>query len=87
MHKLCPFCHTWCSSNIYDEHIAGHMQKAADGQMKDHVTVRPDQRFAGDISKEPRWYVHPKCGGVTGMPEEISICERSIDPGCRRMMW
>ncbi len=47
------------------------MQKLPDGQMKDHVTVRPEERFAGDIAKEPKWYVHPKCGGVTGMPEEI----------------
>ncbi|MCE9524739.1 MAG: hypothetical protein K8R36_01645 [Planctomycetales bacterium] len=69
--KLCPFCHTWCSSNIFDQHVASHMQKLSDGQMKDHVTVRPEERFAGDIAKEPKWYVHPKCGGVTGMPEEI----------------
>jgi hypothetical protein len=79
MHKLCPFCHTWCSNNIYDEHVAGHMQKAADGQMKDHVTVRPQERFTGDIAKEPKWYVHPKCGGVTGMPEEI-IRSYMVDP-------
>lgn len=69
--KLCPFCHTWCSSNIFDQHVASHMQKLSDGQMKDHVTVRPEERFAGDLAKEPKWYVHPKCGGVTGMPEEI----------------
>lgn len=69
--KLCPFCHTWCSSNIFDQHVASHMQKLSDGQMKDHVTVRPEERFAGDIAKEPKWYVHPRCGGVTGMPEEI----------------
>ena len=79
MHKLCPFCHTWCSNNIYDEHVAAHMQKDPDGQMKDHVTVRPEERFAGDIAKEPRWYVHPKCGGVTGMPEEI-IRSYMVDP-------
>ena len=69
--KLCPFCHTWCSKNVFDQHLAEHMRKLSDGQMKDHVTVRPQERFAGDIAKEPKWYVHPKCGGVTGMPEEI----------------
>jgi hypothetical protein len=70
-HKLCPFCHTWCSENIFQAHLDSHMKLALDGQMKDHVTVRPEERFAGDIAKEPKWYVHPKCGGVTGMPEEI----------------
>ena len=79
MHKLCPFCHTWCSSNIFDAHVASHTQKLPDGQMQDHVTVRPEQRFAGDIAKEPRWYVHPRCGGVTGMPEEI-IRSYMVDP-------
>lgn len=79
MHKLCPFCHTWLSSNIFDEHVASHTRLLNDGQMKDHVTVRPEERFAGDIAKEPRWYVHPKCGGVTGMPEEI-IRSYMVDP-------
>jgi hypothetical protein len=78
-HKLCPFCHAWCSENIFEQHLASHMQKLADGQMKDHVTVRPEERFAGDIAKEPRWYIHPKCGGVTGMPEEI-IRSYMVDP-------
>ena len=79
MHKLCPFCHTWCSNNVFDEHVASHTRQLKDGQMKDHVTVRPEERFAGDIAKEPRWYVHPKCGGVTGMPEEI-IRSYMVDP-------
>ncbi|MBC7853597.1 MAG: hypothetical protein IAF94_09185 [Pirellulaceae bacterium] len=79
MHKLCPFCHTWLANNIFDEHVASHTRLLPDGQMKDHVTVRPEERFAGDLAKEPRWYVHPKCGGVTGMPEEI-IRSYMVDP-------
>lgn len=71
MHKLCPFCHTWLSTSIFDEHLASHTRLLPDGQQQDHVTVRPSERFAGDIAKEPRWYVHPRCGGVTGMPEDI----------------
>ena len=71
MHKLCPFCHAWMSSNIFDEHLASHTRLLLDGQQKDHVTAPPEGRFAGDIAREPKWYVHPRCGGVTGMPEEI----------------
>ena len=79
MHKLCPFCHTWLANHVFDEHVASHTRLLPDGQMKDHVTVRPEERFAGDIAKEPRWYVHPRCGGVTGMPEEI-IRSYMVDP-------
>ena len=69
--KLCPFCHTWVSENIWDSHLDSHTRILPDGQMKDHITVRPEERFQGNIAKEPQWYVHPRCGGVTGMPEEI----------------
>jgi hypothetical protein len=69
--KLCPFCHTWVSENIWHSHLDSHTRLLPDGQMQDHVTVRPEERFAGSIAHEPQWYVHPKCGEVTGMPDEI----------------
>lgn len=71
MYKHCPFCHQDVPIHQYPVHEAQHTRLLPDGQMTEHVTVRPEERFAGSIVREPQWYIHPRCGGVTGMPEEI----------------
>ena len=39
--------------------------------MNDHVTNAPDERYRGSLDGVPRTYRHSRCGGGTGMPEEI----------------
>ena len=48
-----------------------HTRKKPDGQMNDHVTNAPEERFRGPLDAVPQNYRHPRCGVVTGMPEEI----------------
>ena len=43
--KLCPFCHSWVSENIWDSHLDSHTRLLPDGQMQDHITLRPEERF------------------------------------------
>lgn len=71
MYKTCPFCHQQVPVLQYAAHEAAHTQLRPDGQMRDHVTVPPQQRYAGNINQVPRWYVHSRCGAVTGMPDEV----------------
>jgi hypothetical protein len=71
MQKRCPFCHQDISVVLFDAHVAEHTRLREDGQMTDHVTVAPEERFQGDLAGVPQWYRHQKCGAVTGMPEEI----------------
>jgi hypothetical protein len=52
-------------------HRAKHTKRLPDGQMTDHITVPPERRFEGSLKGVPRGYRHPRCGVVTGMPEEI----------------
>lgn len=70
-HSECPFCHELIASSDYRAHIAAHTEKLPDGQQRDHVTVREQERFAGDLEGVPTVYVHDRCGAATGMPEEI----------------
>lgn len=67
----CAFCHKLVFNLFYSGHLAKHTQLLPDGQMTDHITVHPQGRFQGSLKGVPRGYVHPKCGVVTGMPEEI----------------
>ena len=71
MNQRCPFCHEDVPPLQYKAHLAQHTKLRDDGQMTDHVTVAPAERYQGDLKGVPMWYRHEKCGAVTGMPEEI----------------
>jgi hypothetical protein len=67
----CAFCHKLVFHPLYASHRAKHTELRSDGQMTDHVTVRPEERYEGSLEGVPRAYRHPRCGVATGMPEEI----------------
>lgn len=67
----CPFCHAAVLDTEFESHLAEHTKLRPDGQMTEHVTERPDNRYLGSLDQIPRAYRHPKCGVTTGMPEEI----------------
>lgn len=67
----CAFCHQLVFRPFYASHKAKHTERLADGQMTDHITVHPSGRYQGSLEKFPQVYYHVKCGGGTGMPEEI----------------
>jgi hypothetical protein len=43
-------------------------EKLADGQLKDHYVLCPEDRAKGYVEPYRKSYVHEKCGGVTTMP-------------------
>ena len=67
----CPFCHEYIDSSDFPAHQAEHVKDRGDGQQSEYATLPPEQREEGDLTGVPRVYVHRKCGGMTGMPEEI----------------
>ncbi len=67
----CAFCHKLVFRFFYARHKAKHTAPLADGQMTNHITVHPTGRYKGSLKGVPRGCLHPKCGVVTGMPEEI----------------
>lgn len=71
MYVECPFCHQMVPKLEYARHEAQHTRLLPDGQMADHVTVRPNEQYQGSIGDVPQTYQHARCGGMTIMPEEI----------------
>ncbi|OJW15617.1 MAG: hypothetical protein BGO49_15305 [Planctomycetales bacterium 71-10] len=71
MFVRCPYCHKLVLWPFFGRHRSKHTALRADGQMNEHVTLRPTRRYAGSLEEVPQNYRHPKCGVVTGMPEEI----------------
>lgn len=67
----CAFCHKLVFRLFYESHRAKHTAPLPDGQMTDHITVHPSGRYQGSLRGVPQNYLHPACGEVTGMPEEI----------------
>lgn len=67
----CMFCHKLVFRPFYERHKRKHTTRLADGQMTDHITVDPTERYTGSLAGVPMWYYHSTCGVVTGMPEEI----------------
>jgi hypothetical protein len=67
----CPYCHKMVFRFFYPGHKAKHTALRPDGQMNEYVTLHPSGRYKGSLRGVPRGYLHPKCGVVTGMPEEI----------------
>ncbi len=71
MFVRCPFCHRWVLRWFYESHERKHTQRRSDGQMAEHVTRAPEQRFEGPLDGVPQAYQHGACGVATKMPEEI----------------
>lgn len=67
----CPFCHKRIFTPFFLIHQIKHTTRRSDGQMNDHITMREDLRYTGSLEDVPQHYLHPKCGVVTTMPEEI----------------
>jgi hypothetical protein len=67
----CPFCHKSVFRWFYAWHESKHTAIRDDGQMNEHITAAPQNRFEGSLEGVPQAYVHRKCGVATGMPEEI----------------
>lgn len=71
MFRRCPFCHRWVLSWFYSSHEKKHTRLREDGQMTDHITAPAQERYSGSLDGVPQSYLHPLCGVVTQMPEEI----------------
>ena len=69
--KYCPMCHTQVLWFLFPGHVARHSRLLPDGQMTDHATMRPDERYEGSLAGIPQVYEHAECGGHTGMPEVV----------------
>ncbi|BDI32621.1 hypothetical protein CCAX7_46720 [Capsulimonas corticalis] len=67
----CPFCHKNVPLWWYYFHVKGHRRLKADGQHESHITLHPELREQGSLEGVPKVYEHPKCGGMTVMPEKI----------------
>lgn len=67
----CTFCHQLIFLPLYFSHREKHTKPLPDGQMTDHVTIHPDLRYQEVLDGVPTTYLHPHCGVVTRMPEEI----------------
>ncbi|MFN7769023.1 MAG: hypothetical protein ACK5WR_19855 [Planctomycetaceae bacterium] len=67
----CMFCHKLVFRPLYERHKRKHTTPLADGQMTDHISLHPKGRFQGSLDDVPQVYRHSRCGGRTGMPEEI----------------
>jgi Fe-S cluster assembly iron-binding protein IscA len=87
----CPFCHRNVLKWFYPSHEAKHTKRKPDGQMQDHISAPEPERYAGSLAGIPQHYLHPKCGVVTTMPEEIirtylvnplTYSDRSFCCGC-----
>jgi hypothetical protein len=71
MFVRCPFCHKLVLRWLYNRHEQKHTRRRDDGQMAEHATASPAQRFSGPLDQVPQAYTHLKCGVITRMPEDI----------------
>ncbi len=69
--KRCDWCHEYIAIAEFDAHYDSHRGKREDGQLNTYPSLPPEERWKGDLSTVPQDYVHPDCGAVTGMPEDI----------------
>ncbi len=79
MFVQCPFCHKRVLRWFYGWHQRKHTERRPDGQMSEHVTRAPPQRYQGSLEGVPQAYRHDRCGVTTRMPEEI-IRSYLVDP-------
>ena len=71
MSCTCYFCHRRVILFLFPIHVRKHTKLLRDGQMTNHVTARPDDRYQGSLDGVPQVYRHAKCHQITGMPEKI----------------
>ena len=72
MHQeQCRYCHEMIASDEIAAHETEHRKLRPDGQQEEYVTLPEEDRETGSLDGVPRVYKHDKCGGMTGMPEEI----------------
>lgn len=69
--KRCDWCHEFIPLGEFDEHYKTHQGVADDGQYNAYPSLPPEERWKGDLRTVPQNYVHPECGSVTVMPEDI----------------
>jgi hypothetical protein len=67
----CDYCHERVFKGEYDRHVEKHRHRREDGQMAEHATAAPEQRYTASLDDVPQAYAHAKCGVVTRMPEDI----------------
>jgi len=67
----CEFCHQNIEKSVYFAHREQHLELRSDGQQTDYATLPPEEREVSDLAGVPQVYIHRRCGGATGMPEEI----------------
>jgi Fe-S cluster assembly iron-binding protein IscA len=79
MFVRCPFCHKRILRWFYGWHQRKHTERRPDGQMSEHITQAPQQRYQGSLAGVPQAYHHDRCGVTTRMPEEI-IRSYLVDP-------
>lgn len=70
--KRCDMCHEFIPIDEFSAHYEQHQGNAEDGQHNSYPTLPPEERWKGDLKSVPQNYIHPECGSVTGMPEEIT---------------
>ena len=70
--KRCNMCHEFIPVDEFDAHYQQHEGLADDGQHNAYPTLPPEERWTGDLRNVPQNYIHPVCGSVTVMPEEIT---------------
>jgi hypothetical protein len=90
----CRYCHEWVDPEQDDAHRFEHTRLRPDGQLREYVTLRPEDRYQGSLEGVPRVYLHRRCGQRTVMPEEITrtylenpytyMADRSYCVGCRK---
>lgn len=67
--KACVRCQQTVPIALYVAHCNQHLVQ--DGLNGTFPGLDDDEQFKGDITNEPRFYRHQKCGQVTGMAEKI----------------
>lgn len=77
--RRCPFCHVWVPADRYRRHVDRHQEVRDDGQMRNHVTLPPEERRRGQLADVPRVYRHPRCREETVMPDDI-LCSYLENP-------
>lgn len=93
--EFCDYCHQYIPRAQMSAHVAEHLKLREDGQQTDYATLPPEERASEkEIAGEPRWYMHTKCGAVTGMPEDIIqtylanpwyyLSDRTFCTGCEK---
>lgn len=72
--EFCDYCHQYIPRSQMSAHVAEHLKLREDGQQTEYATLPPDVRAAEEeLKNAPHWYLHTRCGGVTGMPDEIIL--------------